>query len=227
MFSATSLIVSIFTISVVLVAMSLRMSSCAASLSTSINITEKNINAQNRMDFIMDGIFVGDHDSASDIPSLVTNNITAVLNVAWDLDILYTDKDYRGDVYDNNGHLRIQYSKVGLVDGTGNRLSTLASAVFVLAQFRTARVLLKKDADAFDPSSVSNVLVHCHSGQSRSVTTVSLYIFYKHREQFPAYSDALDFVKSKRNLDNPEIPDPNITSLALLLAEIDIFSVFQ
>jgi len=185
------------------------------------SFTEHDIN------LILPGIYVGDQYAAGDIDHLVSNlNISAILNVAWDLDIRYPAQEYVGDMDDNNEHVRVQYSKIGLVDAAGNKMSTLAAAVLTLDQFLSPRDLLEKDQKTFPP--VQNVLVHCHSGQSRSVTIASLYIYFRHRDQFPTYIDALTFVKKQRNLStNHNVPRPELTVLAENLAKLDLFKIFR
>jgi len=201
---------------------------------SSIAIPALNINRAKRtftgsdINLIRDGLYVGDQYAAGDIDDLIRlYNISAILNVAWDLDIRYPEQEYVGDISDDNEHIIIQYGKIGLVDASGNSVSTLASAVLALDQYFQPRNLAPKDAKTY-PQPVRNVLVHCHSGQSRSVTVASLYIYYKHRNEYPTYADALNFVKKQRNLlNNPNVPQADITALAEQLAKIDLFSLFN
>jgi len=76
-------------------------------------------------------------------------DVTAILNVAFDLDV-------HGVGYPT--YLR---HKVGLIDGPGNALGLIVAAVLCLHS------LLKTHR---------KVLVHCHSGRSRSATVVALYL---------------------------------------------------
>jgi len=181
----------------------------------------------NDINLIRDGLYVGDQYAAGDIDDLVRMyNISAILNVAWDLDLRYPEPEYVGDISDDNEHIKIQYAKIGLVDASGNQVSTLAAAVLALDQFFQRRDLAPKDVSTYP--SVNSVLVHCHSGQSRSVTVASLYIYFKHRDEYPTYMDALNFVKKQRNLlSNTHVPHPDITSLAEKLAKVDLFSLFS
>merc|ERR1719197_338215 len=81
------------------------------------------------LNHIIDRIYVGDINGARDLKTLVfQHNITAILNVAWDADVRYDPSDYF------NGHLPVEYNKLGLVDGTGNDDSMLAAAVYALDQ---------------------------------------------------------------------------------------------
>ena len=131
------------------------------------------------MDFITDRIAIGNRHEAADIEMLQANSITAVLNVAYDLDLRYPNLDsspYR---------FAIEYHKVGLIDGPGNEATTLAAAVYVLAQ------LLARH---------KRVFVHCHAGISRSTTVVSTYLAHTELINF---DDALAIVQSRRPDANP------------------------
>jgi hypothetical protein len=166
-------------------------------------------------------LFVGNYRAGKDIKGLInTYNITAVLNVAWDLDIMYDNY-----MVPPGYHMIIQANKVGLVDGTGNNIATLASALYVLDQYFLTRDLDDKDNGTYP--TVHNVLVHCNKGESRSVVVVALYLYYK-SNKFTSFEDALDFVKDKRGLsgDN-EVPDPDVLALARQLSGLDVFGFFS
>lgn len=171
--------------------------------------------ADDHIDFIMDRIYVGDQYAAANLYELQhTYNISAILNVAWDLDLRYSLENYTGSIEDDNEHLNLQYSKVGLVDGTGNIPAMLISAMITLHQFLTPRNLESKDQNTY-PQPVQNVLVHCHSGHSRSVTVAALYLYYTQPDIFRNYEEALLFVKSKRGvLTDPNVPEPPLNLLA-------------
>lgn len=166
------------------------------------------------MNYIMNRIYVGDQHAAGNLYELQTYNISAILNVAWDLDIRYPFENYTGSIEDDNEHLNMQYNKVGLVDGTGNQPATLVSAMLMLSQLLTPRELEEKDKGTY-PQPVQNVLVHCHSGHSRSVTVAALYLYYTNPDTFRNYEEALLFVKSKRGvLKDPTVPEPPLNILA-------------
>jgi hypothetical protein len=96
---------------------------------------------------------------------------------------------------------------------------------------------------------VRNVLVHCHSGHSRSVTTAALYIFFIHPELYPTYAvgtpaacpihrppgparvprqDALQFVKTQRSIGaDPTLPEANLSALASRLAAYPLLKMFS
>lgn len=107
------------------------------------------------IDFITDEIAIGNRHDASDLDLLREQSIAAVLNVAWDLDIVYPPHEPPRAAYP------VEYHKVGMIDGEGNAPGTLAAAVLVLQQ------ILERHP---------RVLVHCHAGVSRSSTVVSLFL---------------------------------------------------
>jgi hypothetical protein len=116
---------------------------------------------------------------------------------------------------------------VGLVDGLGNEMSSLASAVYFLDQLLTSRVLENKDRNTFP--SVQNVLVFCHEGHSRSVVVTALYLFFKYSNlpQFKNFTVTLEFVKEKRGIGNVStLPEPHLLQLATNLSQFDIFNLF-
>jgi hypothetical protein len=94
-------------------------------------------------------IWLGHSQDARNKLALDANKITACLNCAIDL-------DYECD--------RDVYKKVGLVDGPGNKIDTLALAMAELAE------LIKAE---------HKILVHCHSGMSRSVIVIAYYLAWK------------------------------------------------
>ena len=131
------------------------------------------------MDFITDRIAIGNRREAADIEMLHENGITAVLNVAYDLDIRFPSLDsspYR---------FAIEYHKVGLIDGPGNEATTLAAAVYMLAQ------LFERHKKVF---------VHCHAGISRSTTVVTVYLAETERINL---NDALAVVQKQRPVADP------------------------
>ena len=174
------------------------------------------------MDKVAPGLWVGNQHSAGDTQQLRANSITAVLNVAWDLDIRYRLEDYTGNVDDDDEPLnQIQYEKVGLVDGPGNPPQAMAAAILALHTYMQPRVGLKSDDAAKYPQPVQNVLVHCHSGQSRSVTVAALYLTLT--GAYSAYDTALAVVKSKRHLSsNHNVPAKELTAMVRSLAALPL-----
>ena len=175
------------------------------------------------MSKITEGIWVGNQVAAADLSALAAANITGVLNVAWDLDIEYPSSEYIGDVSTDNEHLRLEYNKVGLVDGEGNTLFQLAAAVFQLRQLVSKRTLEAKDADTF-PNPPSAVLLHCHSGMSRSVTVMALYLHFTEPGKWASYDDTLKFVMDQRG--STTLPAAALVTAANALVHIDIFSPY-
>merc|ERR1711991_85897 len=166
------------------------------------------------MNKVAPGLWVGNQHAAGDLATLAKEGITAVLNVAWDLDIAYPSSAYTGNMEDFNEHLdNLQYAKVGLVDGDGNPPGSLAAAVLALSTFLNPREGLDdKDKTTF-PQPVNAVLLHCHSGQSRSVTVAALYLTLT--GSYSTYKTALAHVKAARGLtDNHAVPVHALTALA-------------
>lgn len=130
------------------------------------------------LDFVTDNIAIGNSQEASDIDVLKDNGITAVLNVAIDLDIIYQQK--------RNGEFVIEYHKIGLIDGPGNKDTTMLAAVYMLEQ-------LLENHD--------RVLVNCHGGISRSVAVVASYML--HTKQCKSFDHAVDIIKVKHSEAKP------------------------
>ena len=151
------------------------------------------------MDFITNRIAIGDRHEAADLNLLLEFKIEAVLNLAYDLDISYYNK-----VPPPHYKFKIEYQKVGLIDGHGNQPTTLISAVYMLNQ------LLERH---------QKVLVHCHEGVSRSSAIVTTYLTHKRGIRF---DEAFEFVKSKRPSVNP---NPALVAIARSLP--NLFEIFD
>lgn len=86
------------------------------------------------LNYISDGIFVGDQAAAADIHTLQrTYNVSAILNVAWDLDIRYPTQYYVGDMTIFDEHLAVQYHKV---DSGSSAVAVVVAAPNVLCMLR-------------------------------------------------------------------------------------------
>ena len=131
------------------------------------------------MDFVTERIAIGNRHDAENNNMLTENGITAVLNVAFDLDISYYEDGVPAHRFE------IEYHKAGMIDGPGNKPTTLAAAIYMLEQ------LLERH---------DKVFVHCHAGASRAPTTVSTYLAYA---QNTSFDEALEFVQTKRTVANP------------------------
>jgi hypothetical protein len=90
--------------------------------------------------------------------------------------------------------------KVGLVDGTGNSVALLASAVQLVGSLLHGQEgdYLEKDVATYAQPRGGAVLVHCALGRSRSVTVAALYLFYSRR--FPTFDSALAWVQRRRKV---------------------------
>ncbi len=99
-----------------------------------------------------------------------------------------------------------QFAKVGLIDGYGNIPNHMAviAAVYMADQLMT----FPYGGEAVCPPlrnvyTRGNLLIHCWSGGSRSVTVAALYIWYKFGVQLQdpslkSFSEVYDTVKSLR-----------------------------
>lgn len=140
-------------------------------------------------------IFVGSYQSATNSSVLQANNISSILNVAYDLNDqtptsamkpLKPDParpwqaDYAAPAPGGNpaASQAQQNAKVGLIDGVGNWDTTLVSTVYMADQLICFPPFPPSPPlnTTFPPG---NLLIHCFSGHSRSVTIASLYIYYR------------------------------------------------
>ena len=119
-------------------------------------------------------------------PSLLVANgkVKGVLNCALDLDI-----DKKTLIPPDNDPSKVVYMKVGLADGPGNSNYALISAALAIRQM----VDLK----------ATPILVHCHSGSSRSVAVLALYLAWQRKWTI---AKAFELIKSKRDLASPKKP---------------------
>jgi len=115
--------------------------------------------------------------------------IKGVMNCAFDLDIQVPDG--------------VLYAKVPLVDGPGNALHALIGAALCLRQI----VELGKVP----------VLVHCHSGSSRSVVVLATYLAWQKKW---TVQKALALIQSQREI---AAPKPELVELAS--RSVDLLSV--
>lgn len=127
-------------------------------------------------------------------------NITAVVNVAWDFDLPANVEHMSGTAAGSNLRYQTRYSKVGLVDGPGNSVTALATAVQIVGALLHAdgEEYLEKDVGTFAHPRGGAVLVHCALGRSRSVTVAALALFYSKR--FSSFDAALAWVQRRRKV---------------------------
>ncbi len=141
-------------------------------------------------------IFVGNGHAAQDLTALEAAYVWGVLNVAYDLDdhpqaapsLRLNPDPHRPPPQPRPGSGRepkrhpVQLAKVGLIDGTGNPAGIMAlmAAVYMAEQLFCFPTNLEAACPALvNPAPRGNLLIHCWSGGSRSVTVASLYIWYK------------------------------------------------
>ena len=158
-------------------------------------------------------IFVGSYLAAQRFDDLRANYVTGVLNVAYDVDDIPEGVDgVKVHAPDPNRpspprpagfqpavlYHQQQFAKVGLIDGTGNPsgIMGLAAAVYMAEQ-----LFCFPSADGACPPLVhgyprGNLLIHCWSGGSRSVTVAALYVWYKFGVQL-----------GDRAVKDPDLPD--------------------
>lgn len=132
-------------------------------------------------------LYIGNNESASDIKTLEQENITFVLNVARNLDI-----DYEKNLYSHKHQFPVQYAKVGLIDGVGNRKETINAAVSMLDQF-VEWALMNENTN-----NRNNILIHCRHGRSRSPIVTALFLNKNYPNDFPTFDDTWSYIKTKR-----------------------------
>lgn len=120
---------------------------------------------------ITENIYLGNANDAQSLPHLQEHGITALLNCAFDLD--YVQK-------------QVLTTKVGLIDGPGNKASSLTTAVDIL------NILVKQD---------NKVLVHCFEGKSRSPTVVATYLAHQQKKSL---KECLVEIKQIRSVVDPK-----------------------
>lgn len=170
-------------------------------------------------------IFVGDGNSALLVDQLEKYYVWGVLNVAYDLDDQPAADEYnfkllpdphrpppaspQGSGLPPLERYKQQFAKVGLIDGYGNIPNQMA----VIAAVYMADQLFTFPTDGSDvyvcPPLINqyqrgNLLIHCWSGRSRSVTVAALYIWYKFGielkdPKLTSFSQVYDMVKTGRD----------------------------
>ena len=111
------------------------------------------------------------------------SKFTCVLNLASDLYVLT--------------HEKLEYAQIGLIDGPGNHVGTLAAAVLVLRQ------LLERH---------ETVMLVCHGGTGRSGLVAALYLTVRYETKF---EEALVIVTGKRPTAKPN--DDLLAQVPLLI----------
>jgi len=128
-------------------------------------------------------IFVGNCEFTSN--NLEYSNIAGVLNVAYDVNDSPNFQIANGTKILGKPLFDLQLSKVGLIDGPGNEKNALVAAIYMadqLLKFPTPHEQASANPPGLGMDNIikqGNLLIHCHSGGSRSVTITALYIYYK------------------------------------------------
>lgn len=117
------------------------------------------------MDQITSQIFIGDWLDGKDLVELKNNKISGILNVC-------PDNAAEGQA--------LQYVFIPLGDGPGNNFKDFERAVFELDD------MIKENM---------KVLVHCHAGQSRSVSVVASWLSWRGKVDLLS---SLNFIAQKR-----------------------------
>jgi len=161
-------------------------------------------------------LYVGGREGASDVPLLLANGISTVLNTAVNLDFNYVAQpdEVSHDSRVGYGAAPIRYYKLGIVDGPGNPDTMMLAGYY---QLRGALDQVLPERPSYPTRARGNVLVNCRAGRSRSVVLASLFLHLHIPAQFPRLDDALDYVREKRELrpdEWHETPKPMLIAAA-------------
>lgn len=128
-------------------------------------------------------VYVGNEDAMNNVGFvLVENEINSIVNCAAEINL--------------TSCCCAEYFKVGFWDGFGNNTTTLASAVYALDQLLSPR---HWPWVGYCPR---NVLVNCHTGHSRSVVVMAMYLCQKHPQKY-SWQTALAHVMRCRKITEP------------------------
>lgn len=166
-------------------------------------------------------VYVGGMDGAGDLELLKEKNITTVVNCAVNLDFNYATEPFgEGEAADAiYGVGAVRYYKLGLIDGHGNPETMMLAGYYLL---RGAFSQQLPDKSTYRRREKGNVLVNCRGGRSRSVTLVALFLHVEMPEKFPTLDDALNHVRTKRELrpdEWHEAPKPMLIAAARKAAQ--------
>ncbi|KAJ1563764.1 hypothetical protein HK096_011138 [Nowakowskiella sp. JEL0078] len=150
---------------------------------------------------IVPGLFIGTKIAASDRNFIETHGITHIINMAFELPMLFKDI--------------IEYIHVPLADNTqANLLQRLEELIDVIdnvmaereninKEFHDSQLTMVKANSEGIPTVKSRlpvVMVHCAQGVSRSAAVV---VAWRMRKTHESYSDALYFVRTRRYIVKP------------------------
>lgn len=167
-------------------------------------------------------IYVGSVNAVT-LRTLVLNQIVGVLNVAYDADDLPPSSVY------HQFNPAFQLAKVGLIDGSGNDLSTLVAAVLMADQLFNFPPATPNPAlvNNYQPWPRGSLLIHCYDGGSRSVTITALYLYYKFG-LFYKQSDLNTFDKAYQHVINARAPyAPNELTTGMCQAARDVVATYD
>ncbi|WP_323013102.1 protein phosphatase [Devosia sp.] len=161
-------------------------------------------------------LYVGGREGASDVPLLLENGISTVLNCAVNLDFNYVAEpdEVSHDSRVGYGAAPIRYYKLGIVDGPGNPDTMMLAGYY---QLRGALDQVLPERPSYPTRQRGHVLVNCRAGRSRSVVLAALFLHLHLPGQFPRLPDALDHVREKRELrpdEWHETPKPMLIAAA-------------
>lgn len=130
---------------------------------------------------IVDNLYLGNIYGAYDLQSLLSNNIKVIINVTDDVKCLFVN------MKDNYGNYMFKYYNINIKDDNVNIIKYFNDVYNVIDFYLSKNI---------------SVFVHCYAGISRSA---SIIISYLMKKQHKNLHDTYNFVKSKRDIVNPNI----------------------
>ena len=165
-------------------------------------------------------LYIGNQLAASDDELLKAHDITCVLNCAVNLDINYVDQtldNSAGGGYRVYGFAPVRSAKVGMIDGPGNSPAHLISACHLIDAMLHQNI---PEKESYPIKRTGNILVHCRGGRSRSVAVSALYLHLKYPGRWPAFDEALQYVRDKRRLQPEEYHEAPKEDLLILVRQV-------
>lgn len=167
-------------------------------------------------------IYVGSVNAVTQA-TLEQYQIMGVLNVAYDADDLPPANVY------HQFNPAYQLAKIGLIDGSGNDLSTLVAAVLMADQLLNFPPATPDPAlvNIYNPWWRGSLLIHCYDGGSRSVTIAALYLYYKFGLYY-GQTDLSTFDKAYQHVINTRAPfAPNELTTGMCQAARDMVATYD
>jgi protein-tyrosine phosphatase len=128
---------------------------------------------------IVDNIYLGSAFNAASYNTLKDNNISVIFNITKEISN-YFPKDftyYKCNIYDNNKH----------------SISSYLEKIYQEIRYHQQKT-------------EGNILIHCYMGASRSASVVLYYVMKTCKNnsgEYLSFDEALNFIKSKRQVVNP------------------------